>query len=590
MDIGSESDEARLQELEHQAAEAAASDSADYYAALNVSRTASTEDIRDAYRRLSRIFHPDRHQSAEQRQWAQRQFQTTQRAYEVLTDPAKRAAYDALGEQGIPMAYTVGYKVQTARDLQAHFEREARRRRTEEIEQWVQSKSEITATVSCVNGLGSLSAEQLFMKHSFAALLDDQTTAFVSGNMFSQRGRGSGNIVGTVRRTLGPQSWVSLSAPALPPYSLTVESAHQLSNESFCSTHVSQGMHRPPAATVTFSRMLTDAVAGAITVRTGNQYMAIRPEHKASKKPSGVALSLSGKHGAHGEFYSEMSTGIKQSHVLAKYVHQIDRRLSVSGGATAVFSAHGLHDLSCNVGLRATISEWTRAGWRVELSPSSGILATISVHRLGHKLRLPLVLTPNLDLRVALLATLGPIAAVLAVDTAVLAPRRRRVVRERLAELRDEQLAQLYLQKRHAEEAVRLMTPQAERSRRAARASGGLAIEKALYGDLPFKVAAENSNILTAALDIAAESNGALVAADEPRACDVTLALAALVVSDQLVVAGGASKRFLPGFYDPAFGAPKKLYVRYVFRGTTHEVVVGDEEALAIPMRQHLTE
>ncbi|KAJ1847339.1 hypothetical protein LPJ57_008814, partial [Coemansia sp. RSA 486] len=160
----------------------------------------------------------------------------------------------------------------------------------------------------------------------------------------------------------------------------------------------------------------------------------------------------------------------------------------------------------------------------------------------------------------------------------------------RLAELRDEQLAQLHQQKRHAEEAVRLMAPQAERSRRAARAAGGLVIELAMYGDLPVRLAAQNCNQLAAALDAVAESAGALDAADQPRACDVTLALAALVVADQLVVAGGASKRFLPGFYDPAFGAPKSLFVRYSFRGVTHEAVVGDDEALALPMRQHATE
>ncbi|KAJ2231659.1 hypothetical protein IWW45_005418 [Coemansia sp. RSA 485] len=583
MDYDSDPDETQLRDLERQAADPA--DASDYYAALNVARTASTDEIRDAYRRMSRMFHPDRHHTPIQRQRAQRQFQATQLAYEVLTDESKRAAYDALGAQGVPLAYAVGHKVQTARDLQAHFEREARRRRTEDIERWVQSKSEINATVMCT---GRLAPEQLVMSHSFAAALDDHTTAVVAGNMFAQKGKGSGNVVATVRRALGPQSWVAFSLPALPPYAVTVESAHQLAPAVFCSTHVTQGLRRPPAATVTVSRMLNDAVAASITVRTGNRYA-----HAAKKpvgKPSGVALSLSGAHGRRGEFHVETAAGADQSHALVKYTHRVDRRLAVSGGVTAVVSPRGLADLSCNIGLRATLSDWTRAAWRVDVSPVAGVVATASVHRLGHKLRVPLLLTPVMDLRVALVAALAPLATALAVDTVVLAPRRRRIVRERLAELRDEQLAQLHQQKRHAEEAVRLMAPQAERSRRAARAAGGLVIELAMYGDLPVRLAAQNCNQLAAALDAVAESAGALDAADQPRACDVTLALAALVVADQLVVAGGASKRFLPGFYDPAFGAPKSLFVRYSFRGVTHEAVVGDDEALALPMRQHATE
>ncbi|KAJ1876458.1 hypothetical protein LPJ66_012313, partial [Kickxella alabastrina] len=65
---------------------------ADYYAVLNVPRTASTAAINDAYKRLSRVFHPDRHTAAEQRQWAQRHFHGIQRAHEVLSDDATRAA------------------------------------------------------------------------------------------------------------------------------------------------------------------------------------------------------------------------------------------------------------------------------------------------------------------------------------------------------------------------------------------------------------------------------------------------------------------------------------------------------------------
>ncbi|KAJ1837836.1 hypothetical protein LPJ73_007270, partial [Coemansia sp. RSA 2703] len=83
-------DETLLREAEQRARDV--DGPADHYAVLNVARTASGDEVRDAYRRLSRLFHPDRHQTAERRQWAQQQFHVIQRAYEVLGDAATRAA------------------------------------------------------------------------------------------------------------------------------------------------------------------------------------------------------------------------------------------------------------------------------------------------------------------------------------------------------------------------------------------------------------------------------------------------------------------------------------------------------------------
>ena len=64
----------------------------DFYEVLGVQRSASQSDIRRAYRRLALRFHPDRNQSSEAA--AEDRFIQTQRAYETLGDPARRAEYD----------------------------------------------------------------------------------------------------------------------------------------------------------------------------------------------------------------------------------------------------------------------------------------------------------------------------------------------------------------------------------------------------------------------------------------------------------------------------------------------------------------
>ena len=65
----------------------------DYYATLGVSRDASDDDIKKAYRKLARKYHPDVSKEA----GAEEKFKEVSEAYETLKDPEKRAAYDQLG-------------------------------------------------------------------------------------------------------------------------------------------------------------------------------------------------------------------------------------------------------------------------------------------------------------------------------------------------------------------------------------------------------------------------------------------------------------------------------------------------------------
>jgi molecular chaperone DnaJ len=69
----------------------------DYYEILGVSRGSSKEEIKRAYRRLARKYHPD----VNKEPGAEDRFKEINRAYEVLSDGRAKARYDRYGEAGL---------------------------------------------------------------------------------------------------------------------------------------------------------------------------------------------------------------------------------------------------------------------------------------------------------------------------------------------------------------------------------------------------------------------------------------------------------------------------------------------------------
>src|SRR6056297_3754688 len=70
----------------------------DYYELLGVDRDADQKDIKKAYRKLAKKYHPDMNQDGKD---TSEKFKEISEAYEILSDPDKRARYDQYGHSGI---------------------------------------------------------------------------------------------------------------------------------------------------------------------------------------------------------------------------------------------------------------------------------------------------------------------------------------------------------------------------------------------------------------------------------------------------------------------------------------------------------
>ncbi|KGL86426.1 DnaJ subfamily B member 2, partial [Charadrius vociferus] len=71
----------------------------DYYEALGVSRNATAEDIKKAYRKAALKWHPDK--NPDNKEYAEQRFKEIAEAYEVLSDKQKRDVYDRYGKDGL---------------------------------------------------------------------------------------------------------------------------------------------------------------------------------------------------------------------------------------------------------------------------------------------------------------------------------------------------------------------------------------------------------------------------------------------------------------------------------------------------------
>lgn len=592
-----------------------------YYTVLNLPKSASPQEIRDRYKHLSLIFHPDKQHDPYKKETATVKYLEIQKAYEVLSDAVTREAYDLLGPLGLEL-------LSSSKDSQHDSLREELLKRKAEADflelekaarprgslsvgfdiSPIFSSDEVFQGESLVERLSQCRRTEQTVQASIQTPLRSGTTLQLIARQAEAPNatRTSGFVCnGTLRHQYSTNLELKAVASVFQwsqPIRLQAAFVDQdngvvvksrispLFTLYFLGSLPALYRERIPIGTmlslvpidITLSRRLfpTSNTKAAINLATMgiSGTLPIISFNLGSSRPFDWSpeASVEGEDGStNSKFRIPSQSGLELGAYFwtfgVKLIGLVPALVAEGGitfaevgiRLTSAFDV-SLWGLGCTVGALWE-SKRNGAGAEVELR-NNGVTLRVNFIYAHQHLQVPIKLSHEYDPELALWTALLPSTAfVLGYHFLIKPVRRKRRLeyfRQARRELRDAK-ADLV---RQSQDAISLLQATATRSAQAEASSDGLLIQDASYGPTERGEDAKS-------LDI-----------------NVTVALQALISMGQLYIPGRRSKAGLQGFYDPVPGASKTLRVRYTFRQRPHYAEIPDFLPVVLPLEDHLVE
>ncbi|THH19608.1 hypothetical protein EW146_g1595 [Bondarzewia mesenterica] len=519
------------------------------YSVLNLPRTASDNEIRERYRTLSVVFHPDKQRDDTTKATANKRFLEIQKAYEVLSDPFSRQVYDILGYESLNLTWPP----------------ELRSKPRDEVR-----------LCDRPNVLLPLRAREI----------DEKTKVFITSRIAQGKPGsdslelGGGNVLGTIRHQYSPRldfevgviDYGGATASLLRSHFVNVKGVYHSDDGTFIAQTTLSPRLRPvfPPLTLSYSRRLfrKSFTEGVLVLHTGSQpYLAINvvspipfnltyhPENQEKSSSSTNPGSVSGlgvglRHWSYGVTLAGMGTCLRtecgvifsELKMEAKLVMQ----LGLAGFSWVFSGAWGNEQggVTTTVGLSA-----------------AGVELKLDLTYLGQQLSVPITVADDYDASLGLITAVVPTTAFVLAYQLILKPRRRdNEQRKFYRAARREFVEERSSVRREVEETISLLKDAARKHMQVEKATEGLVILEAIYGPMDSDPEARDLEV------------------------DVTVPIQALVHKGQLNIPGHRPKSGLQGFYDPAPTCAKALKIRYTFLGRMHYAEIPDYVPVVLPL------
>ncbi|XP_076179972.1 dnaJ homolog subfamily C member 11 [Ptiloglossa arizonensis] len=543
----------------------------DYYTFLNIPKNAAPEEINNAYRRQSRLYHPDKHTDPLLKKEAEILFNRTKKAYEVLSDPHQRAIYDSVGVRGLETeGWEIVQRTKTPQEIREEYEHLAREKEERRLQQYTNPRGSITVNVNATDLfnrydedyedspslLSCIEVSGMSITQSIETPLTLKDTITLYGELGTQNGTGTGSINVSARRLVSSKGWVELDVGAGNGPMVSIKGLRTLTNRIFCDgatilQFTEQGIR--PGIVGTLAMQLDNHTVGYLTYRAGiRSAMNTMIVRDTSRSYTAFSIHL----------------GILQSYVSLNYTYkmeekQIKLRGSIKAGAFGVLLEYGVEQ---RVSRHSNLSAAVRVGL------PTGVTLKIKLRRASQLYTFAIHLSDEVLPAPVFYATVVPVITWAFVKKFVIDPvvkKREEREKEKQKEMNKTRMAE---KQKEAKIAIELMKATVSRIRAEEESKKGLIITKALYGRFVYPQEERSSSEEHLHRD---------------EVIDVTIPLQCLVKNSRLVL-HDASKSQLPGFYDPCVGEEKQLLVQYLFHTQTHECIVKDNAPVRIPLPSHL--
>ncbi|XP_042376397.1 chaperone protein dnaJ 13-like [Zingiber officinale] len=523
------------------------------YARLQVSPSASAEEIRKAFLYWSGVAHPDKHLDPQLKDVATENFRQIVEAYDILNDPDKRQIYDIYGMEGLSSGLELGPHLNKVDELKEELEKLKRHKEHEKALAHSGASVMLLGRLSLPDYLeGGRIINRMEMASDFQSQISKRNIVSVNGRFVVSGESGQGSATVVFRHYVSPATEVDFRATAGLRSLIGFQASRQLSNHSTASSGfmVSLGDGSVNLSN-TWGRQLSETSSGNIQLVLGTKSaISVGWQKKEKKVTAAGAIKL----------------GIGLSEASAQYTRHLSEKSHclVAGylGSTLDFEIGGGRRLSNSSTVRAIYNVGIEGvSWRFELH-----------RRRNEKIVIPVLLTRELNLLVTTGALLIPSSIYFLLKKFVLKPYYRRQEQKKAIKEKEESLDQIRKARDAAKNAQKLLENASNRKKTKELEKDGLVITKAMYG----KIDTTNENDYLEAIDDAAS-----------LVLDVTLPLNFLVTNSQLKLHKGIKKSGLMGFCDPCPGEPKQLLVEYTYKGDKYKVLVGDYDLLQIPQYRH---
>lgn len=592
----------------------------DYYSVLMLNTEdrdhITVEDVTQAYRALSKKFHPDRAvHSARQRgiittetqaEHLRQQYELKQQllneAYSVLSDPVKKVQYDILGHDSNLklLPYT---DFENAAQYKQYIQEEKRYQHKRRQEMLTNGRTQMQMSVDAqsmfnpkrssfiLNPRRKINDPLLFISgsnivNSFTTPISDRSMLRLSGfaSMDDTTMKPSHSISAEYVRAIDPQREVTTA-------SLNLTYNSKVGNHMFiASPSLKTKLSERSSLGVTWTHVLTpySTVINMLHFVGFNMYCksqllndkTLNGKFVWQQQNTSQHMSLEvSKNFEDSALAGELKTGETSSMSLQFSKELTDEsdefgQYTLNASVTASMESLEETDLEASVSVEKTLSKRSSVGFGVDVSQSSGVALKLSYTRERHQFDLPVQMTDFFDYRVALLSVIVPVTTFFSIRRFIYNPLQRRWKRQALYSQLKLDYEQTKAERERAQEAREDMLQGSMESKLREGQIDGLIIINAQYG---MKVG-EDKQLLEQVEKY-------------PPFIDVTDQLQ-FQVRDSTLKLPEYSKSKLEGFFNPCPSSSDDLtlVVTYSFRGKKHRVQIADEEELVIPLEEDLIE